>query len=250
MIVDIHSHYGHWAFSARRDTPASFARVLDVHDIAATIVSSARAIVYDIVSGNAEAADLVRTDKRIFGAAVINPNHVDDSLREIEKYTTDGRFVAAKMHPDYCGVAADAPESMRVLAAVDKAGWPLLLHTWGEREVESAAAVAKAFPKLEVFMFHMGGNAWRTAIERAKDIGNLNLEIVATIPECARIKQAVGTLGAERVFFGTDMTLFTPAYAFGLLDGAGLSAGEHKQILGANALRVFGARMGLERKRI
>ena len=186
---------------------------------------------------------------RIFGAVVVNPNHVEESLAEIARYRGDERFVAAKMHPDYCGVAADAPESLTVLKAVCEAGWPLLLHTWGEAEVESAAAAARAFPKLDVFMFHMGATAWRLAIERAKAVGNLNLEIIASLPECVRISEAVRVLGAERVFFGTDMTLFTPAYAFGLLDGAGLSQGERRQILGANALRVFGSRMGLERKR-
>jgi predicted TIM-barrel fold metal-dependent hydrolase len=69
---------------------------------------------------------------------------------------------------------------------------------------------------------------------------NLMLEIVATIPEPQRIRHAVETLGARRVFFGTDMTLLTPAYAFGLLRGARLDPADSKRILGLNAAERFG----------
>jgi len=239
LTIDIHSHYGQWLSSSRADTPALFSALLDRFDIDATICSSGRAVQYDLASGNADVAELTRTDPRVFGAITVNPNRREASVAEIDRYAADDRFVAVKLHPDYCGVPADAPESLAVIAEAARRGLPLFLHTWGQAGVESACAVARAFPDMGVFLFHMGGNAWRHAIERAREHPNLMLEIISTIPEARRIKEAVETLGAERVFFGTDMTLLTPAFAFGLLDSAGLAGADREKVLGLNAKRYF-----------
>lgn len=248
MIVDVHSHYGQWVSSAAADTPESFVSALDRFDIAATIVSSARAVEYEIVSGNAEVAGLLAADPRIYAAVTVNPNHYESSVSQLEMYGPDDRFLAAKLHPDYCGVPADAPQSMRLISRAAKIGLPLFVHTWGPAEVESTVAVARAFPDLPVFAFHMGGSAWRQAIARARELPNLYLEIVSTIPEAWRIREAVEAVGADRVFFGTDMTLFTPAYALGLVDSAGLSPADKEKILGLNAGRFFGIPSSSERK--
>lgn len=239
MIIDIHAHFGEWLSSSRRDTPERFIRVLDRFEIDASIVSSGRAILYDVTSGNEEVALLVERDPRIYGAVVINPHHHDASMADLDCYGANGRFVAVKFHPDYAGAPADSPLNITLIRRAAELGLPLLLHTWGDAEVESAAAVARMLPEMPIFLFHMGGNAWRLAITRAREHSNLNLEIVSTIPEPLRIRQAVEVLGAERVFFGTDMTLFTPAYALGLLDAAGLDEDDRLKILGLNAMRFF-----------
>jgi len=239
MIVDIHSHYGQWLSTSHADTPERFAGLLDRFEIGATICSSGRAVQYEIVSGNAEVAELMKTDPRIYGAIVVNPNHYDASVAELDRYRRNDRFLAAKLHPDYCGLSADCQSSMAVIRKVSEAGLPLFLHTWSAAQVDAAAAVARAFPDLPVFMFHMGGSAWRAAIARAKEHSNLYMEIVSTVPEAERITEAVRNVAPERVFFGTDMTLLTPAYALGLVDSAGLQEREKEMVMGLNARRFF-----------
>ncbi len=176
MIVDVHSHYGQWVSSSGADSPESFSEALDRFAIDRTICSSARAVQYDIITGNSEVAALIETDSRIYGAITVNPNHRDASIREIEKYSEDKRFVAVKLHPDYCGVSADAGEALAVIKTAVKKRLPVLVHTWGEAEVAATTALARAVGDLPVFMFHMGGDAWREAIKCAAGQDNLCLE--------------------------------------------------------------------------
>lgn len=239
MIVDIHAHYGSWLSSTRPDTPERFSALLDRFGIDRVIVSSARAILYDAPSGNEQVADLIRRDERVYGAVVVNPNRRDESLEEIDRYGMDKRFVGVKVHPDYCGMPVNAPQMLAVLRKTDALQMPLFVHTWGEAEVEAAASVARAFPSLTVFLFHMGADAWRLAVQRAVEYPNLMLEIIASIPEPRRIRHAVETIGAERVFFGTDMTLLTPAYGFGLVKSARLEPQDREKVLGLNAETYF-----------
>lgn len=248
MIIDIHAHYGQWLSSSRPDTPEGFSELLSRFQIDAAIVSSGRAIQYEIVSGNAEVAGLIEGDSRVHGAVVVNPNHYGTSLSELAKYRDNDRFVAAKLHPDYCGLPADSPESLAVVSRIAEIGLPLFLHTWGQAQVEASASVARKFPTMPVFMFHMGGPHWRLAIKRALELPNVYLEIISTVPEAFRVGEAVQALGPERVFFGTDLTLFTPAYALGLMDSAGLSEAERQRVMALNAQDFFGIPAAAERK--
>ncbi|MCD6404276.1 MAG: amidohydrolase family protein [Planctomycetes bacterium] len=239
MIVDIHAHYGQWPSSSEKDTPERFREALDRFGINASIVSSARAIQYDIISGNAEVADLVNCDDRIYGAIVVNPNHREASLAELSRHGQNERFVAAKLHPDYSGVPADSPLNMAILRRIAQMDMPLLVHTWGAVQVEAASSIARAFPPLRVVMLHMGATAWGQGIQRASEYSNLYVEIAATLAEPARITEAVRRLGAEKVFFGTDMTLLSPAYAVGLVKAAGLTGQENEKVMGGNAKGFF-----------
>ncbi len=239
MIVDIHAHYGQWLSTSRPDTPDDFIRVLDRFGIDATIVSSGRAILYDLEGGNAQVADLTRRDPRVYGAIVVNPNRRDESLAELARYGNGERFVAVKHHPDYSGAPVNSPLALPLLRRAEEMGLPYFVHTWGEEEVEAAASAARAFPDLSIFMFHMGADAWRLAIRRALEYPNLHLETISSLPEPARVRSAVEALGARRVFFGTDMTLFTPAYGIGIVKGAGLSQADQARVMGENALEFF-----------
>lgn len=243
MIFDIHAHYGQWLSTSVPDTEERFSRLLDRFHIDASIVSSGRAIQCDLTAGNAEVAGLIERDKRVYGAIVVNPNHIGESLAELERYGRNRRWVAVKHHPDYSGVMVDAPSMTPIIRRTVELGLPLFVHTWGAAQIDASCAVAKAFPGLPVFLFHMGGDLWRMAVEKAASIPNTYLEIISSVPEPRRIREAVETLGAGRVFFGTDMTLITPAAAFGLVKGAGLSEGDATRVMGLNALELFASRI-------
>ena len=240
MIVDAHAHYGQWLSSTEEDTPERFSRVLDRFGIEASIVSSGRAVQYEIVSGNAEVARLIERDERVYGAIVVNPNHREASLAELSRWGQNERFVAVKLHPDYCGVAADSPLNLAIYRRVDELGMPLVVHTWGEEGVESVVSAARAFPSMKVVMYHMGAEAWRGAVQRACEYTNLYLEIVSTVAHPQWIAEAVRRVGSERVLFGTDMTLLSPAWALGLVGAAGLGESESAKVMGENAKVLFG----------
>jgi len=239
VIFDVHAHYGQWLSSSAGDTPEKFSGLLDSFKIDRVIVSSARAIMYDLSSGNAEVADLAGRDKRIKGAVVINPNHLDESLDNLEQYLGDGRFIAVKHHADYSGVPVDSPLMEPIIEYAIEMRAPLLVHTWGQAQINATCAVAARYADLKVFMFHMGGDAWRLGIERAAEHPNIYLEFISSIPEPERIRMAVEEVGPERVFFGTDMTLISPAVAFGLMKGARLGEEDAEKVFGLNAQLLF-----------
>lgn len=246
MIVDAHAHYGAWLSSSEADTPERFSAILDSFEIRATVVSSARAILYDIISGNAEVADLLEKEPRAYGAIVVNPNHRAASLAELSRHGQNDRFVAAKLHPDYCGVATDSPANMAIYRRLLDMDMPLVVHTWGLSGVEAAASAARAFPDLRIVMFHMGADAWRTAAQRACEYANLWLETASTVSEPSWIRDAVAIVGARKVLFGTDMTLLTPAWALGAARAAGLDKDDFDMVMGRNAIEFFGLPPTLE----
>jgi len=240
VIVDAHAHYGSWLSSAGADTPESFSAILDRFEIGAAVVSSGRAIQYEIISGNAEVAGLLDVEPRAFGAIVINPNHREASLAELSRHGQNDRFVAAKLHPDYCGVAADSPANLAIYRRLLDMDMPLVVHTWGEAGVEAAASAARAFPRMRVVMFHMGADAWRAAARRAREYDNVWIETASTFVQPSWIRGAVEIAGARKVLFGTDMTLLTPAFALGALRAARLKESDLARVTCENAAEVFG----------
>ena len=240
MIVDSHAHYGCWLSSGEADTPERFSQLLDRFGIDATVVSSARAIEYDIISGNAEVAELLEREKRAYGAIVVNPNHREASLAELSRHGQNERFVAAKLHPDYCGVTADSPANLAIYRRLLDMNLPLLVHTWGLAGVESAASAARAFPALRMVMFHMGADAWQTAARRAQEYDNLWLEITSSFLQPEWITGAVEIAGAAKVLFGTDMTLLSPAWTLGAVRAARLAERDLEMLMGRNAISFFG----------
>jgi predicted TIM-barrel fold metal-dependent hydrolase len=86
----------------------------------------------------------------------------------------------------------------------------------------------------------MGGDAWAEGIMAAKESPNLYVDFCATWADADKVARVVGELGAERVLFGSDYTLFDPGHTLGMLEEAALSVEEKALILRGNAERLFG----------
>jgi len=211
--------------------------MLDKFEIEKCILSSGKAILYDIVEGNAEVAQAVKEDKRLYGSVVFNPNYKSESLEQLRRHLDNPRFVAMKNHPDYSGQELDSKANLEILEAFHEV--PLTAHVMGAARVNAGVLVAKRHPSMPVVFFHMGCPDWEYAIEAARNVDNVMLEAVASNPERARIRQAVETLGADRMLFGTDQTLLDPAYMIGMFEESGFTLEERKKIYCANSERIF-----------
>ncbi len=78
--------------------------------ISKTILSHTKAIVNDFVEGNAELAKEIEGSDDLCGYVTINPNYLEQSMREIEKYLHRPKFVGVKFHPGYARMSIDAPQ--------------------------------------------------------------------------------------------------------------------------------------------
>lgn len=242
-IIDIHTHYGKWPFPMRQLDAGEMVALLKARGVAKVIVSSSKAIVYDPREGNRDLARAIAPHPELYGYVTINLNYVDEGLADLELYSRNRQFVGAKVHPNYSALKLDSPAGRRVVEALRAYGWPLLLHTYSSA-VESpwnAVPVAKENPDVPIIMAHMGGDAWPEGLRAAKESPNLHVDMCASWADADKVARAVDELGAERVLFGSDFTLFEPAHTLGMIEDAEISDDARQLILHGSAERVFGA---------
>ncbi|HOR01618.1 MAG TPA: amidohydrolase family protein [Anaerolineae bacterium] len=249
MIVDAHAHIGKWYYPTAQLTVPDMLAYMTRYGIDVSILSSTLAIVYDAREGNQELAQAIEGCPQLLGYVSVNLNYLEESLEELDRYLGSGakqggaaRFVGVKVHPLLARHRYDTPEGMALTRAVAAYGVPILVHTFGSA-LESPWNVlpaARANPEVPIILGHMGGDCWWEGIRVARESPNLYLEVCSTWTDPEKVRLAVAAVGAERVLFGSDATLFDAAYALGAMEDAGLSAEERALIMGGNARRLFG----------
>ena len=68
----------------------------------------------------------------------------------------------------------------------------------------------------------------------------MHLELCTSYPEQNVYRRAIDAVGAERVLFGTDLEMISPAFVYGSIWEAGLSDGEARLVFRDNARRLLG----------
>jgi len=239
-VVDIHQHSGPWPFPGRWGGVAENLRLMTRCGIDKAIISSTRAVVQDMIAGNAELAEsIARYPQQLYAYVTTNPTCPGLSSHELERYQNNPQFVGVKIHTNYSGCAMDDPRLDAMLDIVEEWGKPLLIHTIGASAVASLRVLAGQHPDLPIIMAHAGGDAWRQSIAAAVDRPNLYLDFAKSTPYSGVIARALETLGATRLVFGTDATLFDPLYTKARFDAVEMSPPDRDLIMGGNAMRLF-----------
>jgi len=237
-VIDIHAHLGRWGNPGFTGTLDELRRLIDKAGFHKVILSSGLSIAYDVAEGNAEVAAAVESDERLYGSFVFNAHNYEQSREQVERYASHPRFVSAKFHPSYTGLALNSAENLRVIELVAAHGLPVTFHAW-TGEGAASADIAKRFPSIPVIWFHALAADYRKAIVLARGLPNVYLEYVTSTQERGKIELLVEGVGANRVFFGTDQSLFDPIRALGMIAEAKISEADRRLILGQNARRVF-----------
>ena len=237
-VVDVHGHLGRWGYPCTTGDVDELRRLLDSSGFSKVIVSSGLAIMYDVPGGNADVQHAVESDERIYGSVVFNAHYEAESREEIERYAEHPRFVSAKVHPAYSGLAINAPENLAMYELLTEKKLPLTSHTW-TGDGPAAADAARRFPELTFFWFHALASDYRKAAELAVELPNVNLEFVTSTQERGKVEDLVRLFDVNRLFFGTDQTLFEPVRPLGPILEAEIGDEDKRKILGRNALRVF-----------
>lgn len=238
-IIDVHGHWGPWPFHLDVDGASLNLELMDRYGIELQIVSAAEAVVYDAVAGNAKLAEVLLEQPRLYGYAVVNANRLERSAEDLKDCLSTGRFVGAKIHTTYPGVAIGSSLMADAFDMLDEAGVPLLLHTWGT-DVAQLSEMVENRPNLKVIAGHAGGDAWRLAARAAAECDRIYLEHCRTVTDAGRIAfaRSIG-VPMEQFLFGTDSTLIDPCISLGVIRDAGFSTEELEQVLATNAARLF-----------
>ncbi len=241
-IIDVHAHYGKWFIPTNKNSIKDTLEIMRKNNIERAILSSSLAIIYNFVEGNRELSKVIEGYKNLFGYIFLNPNYIQLSLKEMNKYLSRENFVGLKLYSNgYINQPLNCEGHRRFLQLLAE-DYPekgvILFHCWFQ-SVSQLIELAKEFPTLKFIMGHMGGIEWREAVEKAKEVKNLYLEICSGYPLRNKIEDAVEAVGVQRVLFGSDMTLLDPGSSLGMVLDAEIPSEKKERILYKNAKELF-----------
>ncbi len=170
-----------------------------------------------------------------------------DAVEEIARIKNLGLH-GVKLHPVYQGFAADDPKMGGIYEAIEKSGLPVTFHAGFDPAAPDSdfasptriAAVAKAYPSLQVIAAHLGGlHRWEEAEKTLLAMKNVYLD-TAMLAMCwkrskERLVSMIRTHGVKRVLFGSDCPYSSPEKEARLIREIGLREDEIEMILEENA---------------
>ena len=103
-------------------------------------------------------------------------------------------------------------------------------------EVAMFRRVDQLYPDTPVIIGHGHG---LEGLDLARTCRNIHLELCTSYPEQNVYRRAIDAVGAERVLFGTDLEMISPAFVCGSIWEAGLSDAEARKVFRDNARRLL-----------
>ncbi|HXY38760.1 MAG TPA: amidohydrolase family protein, partial [Vicinamibacteria bacterium] len=191
----------------------------------------------DFVAGNREIARFVEKHKgRFLGACAVNPQYLDEALKEVEYCRRQLGFVWVGELCNYMGPYQYTIKEFELLVGeVVRLGMVLDVHT----EHDEIDYIVKKFPQATIVFPHFGD-------EREYDHIFKRIDLVAKHPNCyldtsgyghdrmGMLEYAVKTIGPDRVLFGSDFSINDPATVLARIHHAFLSEEQKAKVLARN----------------
>ena len=246
-IIDAHGHLGDLGmFYTPTPGAADMVAMMDRLGIQTVCISSHLAIGADFIRGNDETAAAVRQfPGRILGYVAINAHYPEEMEGELHRGLDDLGLFGIKLHPGLHDFSVLDPRCEPIWRFAQERGLVVLIHTWaGDARCcpTAVARVAKDYPGARFLLGHSGGvHAGREeAIAVARSHDNIYLDLCSSWLSRAEVEWMAAEVGAERLFFGTDIPFIDPRYTLGRVALANLSDEELRLILGENMARLLG----------
>jgi len=258
MLIDVHAHFHH-AASPRadwRERNASRLRAGEKIGIAIHVASilgswGRTSPVYfpspaDATAGNDALFALQREHPdRIRGYVTVNPNYTAHATAEIDRAAKLGA-VGLKLAASR---RANDPLLDPVIAAAERHHFPVLHHIWQHRrhdwpgqeasDAVELCALAARHPQVNFILAHIGGGGdWRHSLHALVRHNNVLVDLSGSGVDGGMLEACVAGVGAERLLWGSDITMCTGLaklrYLTHLLAPADLELVKWK-----NAARIF-----------
>jgi predicted TIM-barrel fold metal-dependent hydrolase len=175
---------------------------------------------------------------RAFGFAYVSPNHVEASLREIERCVRDGPMVGIKL---WVARRCNDPRIDPIIRRAGELKAAIYQHTWikaggslpGESLPEDLVALAARHPSTPLICGHTGGN-WELGIRTVRSSPRISIDLAGSDPTAGFVEMAVRELGAGRLIYGSDVGGRGFASQMAKVRSAAISAADRRAILGGN----------------
>jgi len=194
--------------------------------------------------------DMLRAMKeypdKIWGYCFVNPGYQSESLVEIEKRITEDGMVGVKLYNQY---KCSDPVVQPIVRKTIELKVPILQHAGYLTDPIEAAKqpnisdahdivqLANLFPEAMIVEAHLpGGGDWQWALKTIRKAKNVFVDTSGSIVDCGFVERAVEYVGAERILFGTDLSM---EEGVGKILDAEITQEEKKLIFGENLSRIL-----------
>jgi predicted TIM-barrel fold metal-dependent hydrolase len=259
MIIDAHIHVGGW-------THADFLGLAnDVEGTLAMMRASGIDGAALMPSDRYENAGLLEAMKRAIAAgAAPGPLWFFPWIRPCDEAgvgQADLEWVRAhrsdiaglKIHPSLSRVRVTDERFRPALELADELSLVVLVHCGRWTEIagyQHAIDVAVRYPRVKFLFAHAGGDTPPNATGAARAVHDRGLENVwlefSGLREYWVVERNVALIGAERYLMGSDFPLAHPRMYLAAIDAMStLTEAQRDLIRGGNALKLFGAPLGV-----
>jgi len=180
---------------------------------------------------------------RAFGFVYLNPNHLEFSLRELDRCVRDGPMVGVKL---WTARRASAPELDPIIERAAALRAVIFQHTWlkaggnlpGESTPMDVAELARRHPSVPIICGHTGGD-WEVGLRAVRPLENISIDLAGSDPTAGFVEMAVREVGAGRIIYGSDVGGRSFASQLGKVTGADIPELARRMILGENLKRMM-----------
>jgi len=168
----------------------------------------------------------------------------------VKKCVDDYGFFGVKLNGAQNEFFVDDPEmSMPVIEEIAGTGKLLALHCGVDAHERThpvrIAGIAERFPEMQILCVHMGGVGMPDMSEAAIDLAqnHANVTLIGSMVHHVSVLNAVKTLGAERICFGSDTPFGLMNVCVAMYDAllAGqVSQSDKAKIMAGNILKLLG----------
>jgi predicted TIM-barrel fold metal-dependent hydrolase len=229
-----------WQWHKVTPTFEDFVKYLDKTGVGRGIINSQRSFGVkpeEFVAGNREVARNVEKCKgRFEGACVVNPQYIDEALKEIEYCHDQLGFVWVG---ELCNYMVPYNYSLKefetMVAHISKLKMVLAIHTeHGEMEY-----ISQKFPDATIAFAHFGDDHEYEDIFKRIDIvaANPNYYLDTSGYGHDRVgvlEYAVKSIGPDRVLFGSDFSINDPSCVISRIKNSFLSQDQKQKIFSGN----------------
>lgn len=202
---------------------------------------------------NDAALSIAERDKRAFALCSIHPGDGDEALTEIDRIARSGA-AGLKLHPNTQQFDVGSDELLAVTKRAGDLGLPILFDTVSATDPgqpEKFINLAMTCPDTDLVLAHTFGPKFTHAVmflvlsRYPNTRRNVYLELSATIcmfaasPFADQLTWLCRQHGTDRVLWGSDYPLFSPAESLDALDTLGFTDTELDQITHQTAESVY-----------
>lgn len=258
MVIDLHAHIfpAELAEKASRNIGAFYKMPMRYDGSVASLLAKGRRcgvdrfVVHSAATSPAQvepinrfiAASVKKAPEQLIGFGTLHPE--SETLEEDLKRLRRRGLLGVKLHPDFQAFYLDSPAAMRMFALLEGT-LPVLVHTGDRRSQYSKAsrlaAIAAAFPKLDLIAAHFGGfSEWEDgalALAEAGVYTDTSSSQFALKPH--QVRELIDIYGADKVMFGSDYPMWDAGEELAGLASIPMTPAERAAVYGGNVQRLL-----------